>query len=111
MKIDQIRSLARISLPCGAPRVIFMWLVETVLPYRQAILFRETRWWATMAVNLKPNKSGKTVTFCLSALDPEDRLRYPPVSLGFDMQGMSWLSPGVWENLFGTRFAWSKVGR
>ena len=30
IKIEQIRSLARISLPCGAPRVIFMWLVETV---------------------------------------------------------------------------------
>ena len=104
MKVHKIRSLARISLPCCAPRMIFMWLVETVLPYRQAILFRETWWWAKMAVNLKPKKSWKNVTFCISALDPDNRLRYPPVSLSFDMRGRSWSSPGVWENLFDIEF-------
>ena len=50
------------------------------------------------------------MTFCFSALDPEDRLRYPPVSLGFDMQGRSWASPDVWENLFGVEFWKVKVG-
>ena len=98
------------SLPCGAPRFMFMWLVETVLPYRQAILFRETRWWAKMAVNLKRRKCGKNMMFCFSALDPENRLRYPPVSLSFDMQGRLWLSPGVWENLFDIDFLHAKVG-
>ena len=39
------------------------------------------------------------MTFCLVALDPEDRLRYPLVSLLFDMCWWSWLARGAWENL------------
>ena len=49
--------------------------------------------------------SGNKFTFWLTALDSENRLRYPSVSLGFDMRGRSWLSPGVWENLFDIEFA------
>ena len=104
MKIHQIRSLARILLPCGAPRVILMWLVETVLPFRQAMLFREKRWQVKTPVSLKRKNTGNNLTFCFSALDPDNRLRYPPVSLSFDMQGKSWSSPDVWENLFDIEF-------
>ena len=43
------------------------------------------------------------------SLDSKDRLRYPPVSLCFDMCLAFWSGRGVWENLFDTEFAWSKV--
>ena len=54
--------------------------------------------------------SGKFFTFWFSALDPEDRLRYPPVSLFFGMYSWSQTRRGVQENLFDTRFAAAKVG-
>ena len=54
-------------------------------------------------------KSGKNVPFCLIALDPEDRLRYPLVSLFFDMWWWLWLARGVWENLFYIEFVVFKV--
>ena len=55
-------------------------------------------------------KSGKNFTFCLIALDPQDRLQYPPVSLFFDVCWWFWLARGVWENLFDIEFAWVMVG-
>ena len=57
-----------------------MWLVETVLS--QAILFFTG---GVEAVELTNRKSGKIFTFSLIALDPTDRLQYPPVSLFFVM--------------------------
>ena len=48
--------------------------------------------------------------FCLIALDPQDRLRYPPVSLFFDMRWWFWLARGVRENLFDIAFVAAKVG-
>ena len=50
------------------------------------------------------------ITFCLIALDPDNRLRYPPVSLFFGMWWWFWLARDVWENLFGIEFAKVKVG-
>ena len=49
-------------------------------------------------------------TFCLIALDLENRLRYPPVSLFFDMCLTFWNGRGVWDSLFDIEFAGAKVG-
>ena len=62
------------------------------------------------AVKMTNRKSGKNFTFCLIALDPQDRLRYPLVSLFFDMCWWLWLARGVWENLFDIEFARVRVG-
>ena len=63
------------------------------------------------AVKMANGKPGKNFTFCLIALDPENRLRYPPVSLFFGMWWWwFWLARGVWENLFGIEFVATKVG-
>ena len=62
------------------------------------------------AVKMTNRKSGKHLTFYLIALGPENRLRYPLVSLFFDMCWWLWLARGVRDNLFDTRFAWAKDG-
>ena len=62
------------------------------------------------AVKMTNWKSGKKITFCLIALDPDNRLRYSLVSLFFDMCWWLWLARGVWENLFDIEFAAAKVG-
>ena len=54
--------------------------------------------------------SGKNSTFCLIALCPDNRLRYPLVSLFFDMCWWLWLARGVWENLFDVEFVCIRVG-
>ena len=53
---------------------------------------------------------GKNQTDCLIAPDPDNRLRYPPVSLFFDMCLTFGQGRGVWENLFDIEFACTKVG-
>ena len=58
----------------------------------------------------RASTSGEKNTFCLIALDPENRLRYPLVSLLFDIRWWFWLRRGVWENLFDVRFFGIKVG-
>ena len=55
-------------------------------------------------------KSGKHFTFCLIALGPDNRLRYPLVSLFFDMCWWLWLARGVWEHLFHVIFFGIKAG-
>ena len=55
---------------------------------------------------LRPGKK----RFCLVALDPRDRLRYPPASVFFDMCWWSWMARGVWEHLFDIEFVHAKVG-
>ena len=55
-------------------------------------------------------KSGKNFTFSLIALDPDNRLRYPPVSLFFMMCSWWRMVPEFQENLFDTQFAPVKVG-
>ena len=62
------------------------------------------------SVNLVTNISGKNQTFSVTALDPDNRLRYPFVSLGFDMCRIDWCKPPVWENLFDIEFCKRKVG-
>ena len=62
------------------------------------------------AAKVTNRNSGKNFTFCFIALDPEDRLRYPLVSLFFDMCWCLWLARGVWENLFDIEFVHAKVG-
>ena len=98
--------------PCRGPlaarsRPLYgsMWLVEMVLSH--AILFFTG---GVEAVKMANRKSGKNITFCLIALDPQDRLRYPLVDLFFDMCWWLWLARGVWENLFGIEFVCTKVG-
>ena len=49
-------------------------------------------------------KPGKNFTFWSSALDPTDRLQYPPVSLFFGMCSCSQTRRGVQENLFDIEF-------
>ena len=73
----------------------------------QAILFFSRGVEADPVTN---RKSGKNVTFSLIALDPDNRLRYPPVSLFFVMCLWSGIARLVWENLFDDHFALPKVG-
>ena len=73
----------------------------------QAILFFSR---GVEAVEMTNRKSGNNFTFCLIAQDPEDRLRYPFVSLFFGMCWWFWLRRGAWENLFDIEFACVKVG-
>ena len=55
-------------------------------------------------------KSGKNFTFSLIALNPDNRLRYPPVSLFF-MMCLCWqMVLEFQENLFGVKFFPVKVG-
>ena len=49
---------------------------------------------------MKNRKSEKKLTFWVTALNSKDRLRYPPVSLFFDMCLTFWGRRGVWEHLF-----------
>ena len=91
------------------------WLVETVLRTVKANLFFSRGLEADPVTN---RKSGKNFTFSLIALDPDNRLRYPPVSLFFMMCWCSQTRRGVQENLFhiefvctigrllGAKFAW-----
>ena len=78
------------------------WLVETVLSYRPS------------NVPLGPGRRSmiddeqeirENVKFSLVALDPDNRLRYPPVSLFFVMCLWSGIARLVWENFFHARFA------
>ena len=93
------------SLRARAPLYGSMWLVETVLS--QAILFFTG---GVEAVKMTNRKSGKKITFCLIALDPGNRLRYPPVSLFFAIYWWSWLRRGFWDNLFDIEICGLKVG-
>ena len=83
------------------------WLVETVCSSVQALLLLAR---GVEAVKMANRKPGENFTFCLIALDPDNRLRYPLVSLFFDMCWWLWLARGVWENLFHTKFVGTKVG-
>ena len=74
------------------------WLVETVLS--QAILFFTG---GVEAVQVTNGKSGKIDTFSLIALDPDNRLRYPPVSLFFMMCLCLQIARLVQEKLFDMR--------
>ena len=82
-----------------------MRLVEAVLS--QAILFFSRDLEADPVTN---RKSGKIFTFSLIALDPDNRLRYPPVSLFFMMCWCWRLVLEFQENLFDIEFACLKVG-
>ena len=84
-----------------------MWLVETDMPSVQVIFLLARGVEAAKMANIK---SWKNSAFCLLALDPEDRLRYPLVSLFFGICWWSWLARGVWENLFDIEFVCTKVG-
>ena len=55
-------------------------------------------------------KSGIFGTFWLPALDPDNRLRYPPVSLLRDMCWWLWLGRGVPEQFLEVRFVLLKLG-
>ena len=80
LKNTQIRSLTRISMPCGVAVVIshHTWLVETVQTIRPSkfLLGRGVE-----AEKMLTEISGKQITFLLPARNPDNRLRYPPVSL------------------------------
>ena len=49
-------------------------------------------------------------TFCFTALDPDNRFRFPPVSLFSGTCLTFWDRRGVWENLFDIEFVAAKVG-
>ena len=85
--------------------MVGMWLVETVLS--QAIFFFTGGLEADPVTN---RKSGKKITFSLIALDPDNRLRFPPVSLFFMMCSWWRMVLEVQENLFDMRFFGAKVG-
>ena len=53
--------------------------------------------------------SGEKITFLSFAQNPDNRFRYPPVSLSRSMCWWLWLGRGVPEQLFETRFGRSKV--
>ncbi len=93
------------NIVVGSLCSIIIWLVETCF-LSQAIMFFTGGVEAANVVNRKP---GKQCTFCPVALDPDNGLRYLPVSLFFDMWWL-WLGRGVWENLFAGQFAEDKVG-
>ena len=100
--------------PCRGPlaarsRLPFhdTWLVETVCLSVQAIVFSAG---GVEAGSVTNRNSGKNSTFSVIALVFENRLRYPPVSLFFDMCLTFWLGRGVWENLFDPSFFGTKVG-
>ena len=89
------------------PLMAGTWLVETVLSYRPSnILLGPGR----RSGQHDEQEIRENSTFTLVALDPEDRLRYPPVSLFFMMCLWSQTARGVQENLFDTRFLCDKVG-
>ena len=83
------------------------WLVETVLLTVKATLFFSR---GVEAATMTNRKSGKIFTFSLIALDPDNRLRYPPVSLFFMMSLNLQMARLVQENLFDARFLPDKVG-
>ena len=83
------------------------WLVETGLAVRPSNIILGRGVEAGSATN---RNSGKNSTFCFAALDPDNRFRFPPVSLFFDMCLWFWLGRGVLENLFSIEFAPAKVG-
>ena len=62
------------------------------------------------AVKMANGKSGKKITFCFTALNPDNRLRYPLVSLFFDICWWFWLRRGVWETLFDIELCGTKAG-
>ena len=78
-----------------------IWLVETVCSSVKAILFFT---WGLEAVELTNRKSGKKFAFSLIALDPDNRLRYPPVSLFFMMCSWWRMVLEVQEKFLVTRF-------
>ena len=86
------------------------WLVETVSVSRPSNIVPRDPVVGQTAVNLVSKIPGKIQTFWVIALDPDNRLRYPLVSLGFDMRGRLWYRPGVRENLFDIEFWEVKVG-
>ena len=81
------------------------WLVETVLLTVKAILFVSRGLEADPVTN---RKSGEIFTFSLIALDPDNRFRYPPVSLFFMMCLCLQIARLVQENLFDMRFFWGQ---
>ena len=83
------------------------WLVETGCSSVQAIFFFSRGLEADPVTN---RKSGKNFTFSLIALDPDNRLRYPLVSLFFMMCLCLQIARLVQENLFDIEFAPAKVG-
>ena len=102
----------KFGLP-GAARCALASLLWQYVACRDGYVFRQSNTIlirGVEAVKMTNRKSGKKITFCLIALDPQDRLRYPLVSLFFDMCWWLRLARGVLENLFGIEFAWRKVG-
>ena len=49
------------------------------------------------------------MAFWLRVLNPDNRFRYPLVTLGFDMCRLLWLRAGVPDKLFDTLFLRTKV--
>ena len=82
-----------------------MWLAETVPS--KAILFQAR---GVEGGSVTNRNSGKNSTFSVIALDPDNRFRFPPVSLFFDICSTFIFGRGVWENLFWVEFAGVKVG-
>ena len=95
------------SLRARCPLMAGMWLVEAVLLYRQSntVISRGLE-----AAKMTNRKSRKIVTFSLIALDPTNRLRYPPVSLFFMMCRCWRLVLDFQQKLFEVRFSKAKVG-
>ena len=87
----------------AAPWLI--WLVETVSfrPSKSIVSVGH------LACRTVVWKSGIFGTFWLIVLDPDNRLRYPPVSLLRDMCWWFWLGRGVPEKLFEAKFGKVKV--
>ena len=84
-----------------------LWLAETVLLVRPSNTPPRR---GLEAKQMWTGFSGILVMFPLLALDPDDRLRYPPVSLLMDMCWWFWLGRCVPENLFDVRFWGFKLG-
>ena len=87
------------SLRARCPVVAGMWLIE-IVSSRAILLFTG----GFEAVQVTNGKSGKNFTFSLIALDLDNRLRYPLVSLFFMMCLCLQIARLVQENLFDARF-------
>ena len=72
---------------------------------RAVLIYLANRLYKPFARKPWLNGLPRACTFCFTALDPDNRFRYPPVSLFFDMCFTFWDGRGVWENLVGTERA------
>ena len=98
-----------ISMPYGVAVASsnWIWLVATVRPFRPSNILpgqglEAKIWWTEFWCIF--------ITFWLPALNPDNRLRYLPVSLSRDVCWWFWLGRGVPEKIFDMRFLRIKVG-